>query len=173
MNPNAQRAGRELCDLLIYLRLAGRIISKMCCVIAWWANRAGAVGPCEALGKHPWAKSHHYQRHFDRQVNFAAQTRKQTILRVPGHAPHFNRRVVHPVSVVPPHEALRDEVAGGWTAMPMLREARHRRTLPPSYWSHSVVEALQPEPVWPLALYLDGLPFTKKMGCWHSCCATS
>ena len=91
MNPNAQRAGRELCDLLIWLRLAGRITSKTCCVIAWWANRAGAVGPCEALGKHPWAKSHHYQRHLDRQVNFAAQTRKQTILRVPGHAPHFNR----------------------------------------------------------------------------------
>ena len=51
MNPNAQRAGRELCDLLIYLRLAGRITSKVCCVIAWWANKAGDVGPCEALGK--------------------------------------------------------------------------------------------------------------------------
>ena len=134
------------------------------CVPAWWAHRAGACGGVAELGKHPYLRSTgQYQRHFDAHVNFTTGRRRQAKLKVPGHAPHFNRRVLHEIAVRPPHEALHDELVGDENAEVVLREALHERSLPPSYWQHPIVQK-SAVPVWPVAFYLDGMPTTKKDG---------
>ena len=161
-NQSQPRAGRELVDLLIYLRLAGKLSARVVCVLAWWAHRAGACGGVAELGKHPYLRSTgQYQRHFDAHVNFTTGRRRQAKLKVPGHAPHFNRRVLHEIAVRPPHEALHDELVGDENAEVVLREALHERSLPPSYWQHPIVRK-SAVPVWPVAFSLTGCPPPKK-----------
>eukprot|EP00969_Alexandrium_andersonii_P292377 12922465-Alexandrium_andersonii.AAC.1 len=38
-------AGEELANFLLQLKHSGVLSAKSCCLLAWWAARAGAVGP--------------------------------------------------------------------------------------------------------------------------------
>ena len=56
-----------------------------------------------------------------------------------------------------------------------LVEHREARTLPACYWEHTVVQAAAPETVAPLALYLDGVPYSQTdsvIGWWVECLVT-
>eukprot|EP00969_Alexandrium_andersonii_P172900 7643099-Alexandrium_andersonii.AAC.1 len=85
-------------------------------------------------------------------------------------------RVVEPMPVLPPHELLTKEC--GTTAMPrLLEEATARGELPRTYWTHPVVEAARgsDEPVYPLAVYMDGVAFARAdsvLGVWCYCMPT-
>ena len=59
---------------------------------------------------------------------------------------------------------LNDEVINDELAAAKLREAQDLGTLPDSYQDHPVVERGGRENVYPLALYLDGTPYSKKDG---------
>lgn len=154
-------AGRELVDMLVSMRLNGRISAREACVLAHWAHCAGAVGDVKVLGFRPGAASGSYQRHFDMAVGYGDDKDRFTTIAVPGHAPHDLSRTVHHVSVWPPHEAIAEELGADGTVLAELREAVVAHSLPPAYERHPCVQGSDAPPL-PLALYLDGTPYTKR-----------
>ena len=50
---NAQVAGEMFVNMLVDLKFKGVLSSKQTCVLAWWAAKAGAVGPAKDLGVRP------------------------------------------------------------------------------------------------------------------------
>ena len=86
----------------------------------------------------------------------------QAKLKVPTYARHLGERVSRDVSVLLAYEAINDEVIEDPTALARLQERQAASQLPPVYWEHPVVQEHGAEAVYPLAVYLDGIPFRKK-----------
>ena len=106
-----QEAGEELAHLLINLRLKGDISAKQCCILAYWASAAGAVGPCAEFAMPPDRTGGRYQRKLDQYLKVAADLPLYTVP-TPGHDRGTADRVVHDLQMMPPHEALAAELAG-------------------------------------------------------------
>jgi len=143
-NPSPRRAGIELIELLIFLRLTGVISAKMLCHICFWAAKAGATGPVSEFAKAPGAQTGKYQRHMDRLLGFKQAKQKQAVLRVPTWAVHSGERVLTDIRVVPPHEALDEETIQHPENHALLREAIAKETLPHSYCQHVLVRQFGP-----------------------------
>ena len=59
-------AGEEFVAMLCFLKVSGVMSAKMCCVLAWWAAKAGATGEAAKLGMRPDKKqTGAYSKHFD------------------------------------------------------------------------------------------------------------
>ena len=63
---SAELAGEELVEMLLHLKISGVLSAKSCCELAWWAHRAGAVGPVPELGTKPWQRTGESNRHLDK-----------------------------------------------------------------------------------------------------------
>ena len=72
--------------------------------------------------------------------------------------------MVEYIAIVPPYEALLEEVIESQDAAEELAKAVRERDLPDCYFEHPVVAASSPEepPPYPGSMYLDATPFTKK-----------
>jgi hypothetical protein len=67
--PSPEEAGACLAEMLIKLKLSGRLYANEACTLAYWAKYAGAIGPVDKLMFHPGAESTgHYNRHFESVV---------------------------------------------------------------------------------------------------------
>ena len=102
------------------------------------------------------------KNNLDRALGF--QQRKDALARldIPGYSASIGARVVHRISVVPPHEALHEEFAEDTSVRVRLREAVANGELPRAYYDHAVVRRYPLGVVVPLSLYLDGTPYSKK-----------
>ena len=67
-------------------------------------------------------------------------------------------RGCHTISVIPPHEALDETFAD--EDRRELRQAIEDNDLPPCYYTHPLVVANPGVDVFPLAIYLDGVPYS-------------
>ena len=157
-------AGEELASLLIRLRLQGTLSAKQACVLAHWATAAGALGSCALFAVGPNAPSGHYQRRLDSYLGVAEDDASFYHVDVPGHDKAQASRMVHRVEVVPPHEALAAEYAGSPSVMERLHQSIAANEWAASYNSHPVVLASPPGTVLPLALYIDGVPYSRHDG---------
>ena len=74
------------------------------------------------------------------------------------------------------HESLDIEFAGNVDLLALLEEAKANNTLPKSYFTHPVVlEAPANIPTYPIAIYLDGISFSRTdsvLGIWAYCLLT-
>lgn len=162
--PTAGECGELLAAMLIDLRLKGKLSSKHCCVLAYHASRAGASGPCSKFAMPPNSQSGHFQRKLDKYLETANATAHSYHLDVPGHSKHEAARCVHKLPVIPPHEALDREVLESPTLARELVESCEKSEWAANYLGHPVVQRHPPGSVYPLVLYLDGVPFTKHDG---------
>ena len=176
----AEEAGDELNHFLIQLKHQGLLSAKQACMLAWWAQRAGAQGDL-FISYPPGRQSGQYSPHFD------AALRKRLSSDDSGGfytvtAPVCRRsdgsRVKQGILVYPPHEILLAE-AERETARDELATALANGELPPDYFEHpAYVDAQSTDadvPVYPLALYVDGVAFTrtdKIIGIWVENLAT-
>ena len=173
-----QEAGNELAELLLQLRLEGQLSAKHVCTIAYWASKAGAVGPAATLAFRPDAPTGHFQRRLDSVAGLRGCSGVHYALPVPGHSKHSQDRVVHSVKVLLPHECLHKEIAED----PDLLAKAQQTQWPRSFAQHRVVQA-SARPVIPLAFYLDGTQYATRgslmvfvlcnlvSGARHLCCA--
>ncbi len=73
------------------------------------------------------------------------------------------------MSVLVPHESIADEVLGKPGLMDLLEKIKGDGTLQSCYFQHHVVESEKLLPVYPLALYCDGVAFARHdnvLGFW-------
>lgn len=161
---SAEEAGERLADLLVRLRTGGVLSAKQACLIAHWAAGAGAAGPCRDFAVPPGQQSGQYARKMDRYLRLDADGPSFYMIDVPGQDKSQASRVVHRLEAVPAHEALAEELAADPDVLPRLQASVARRDWPQSYTEHPVVREAPPGSVLPLALYLDGVPFSKSDG---------
>lgn len=161
--PSPEEAGEELAALLIKLRLQGSLSAKQACVLAYWAAAAGAVGPCKEFGCKPDLQTGQFQRRLDKYLAVSEDDKSFYMVDVPGHDKAEASRTCHRLETVPPHEALAAEVAE--TPGVLQQAAATQAEWSQTYRDHPVVLAA-PEgaPVLPLALYIDGVPYSKRDG---------
>ena len=165
-NLTAEEAGVEFADMLIHLKRTNALSAKQACVLAWWAAKAGACGLAQSLGYRPEAQSGHYSRHFDKVVGCKPSNKHFYNLDVVQYSRYSSGRVVEQMPVVPPHEALVEEFLARPTLAEDVRQAVREGELPTSYTSHpAVLTAPQGVPVFPLAMYLDAVPFSRRDSC--------
>ena len=156
-----EEAGDLLINFLLDLHFHGLMSAKTLCVIAWYSSKAGAVGNIGSYGFRPNAPSGHYQRHLDTClcVDMKAERSWRYTVPVPGFHSHDFMRTTHDTLVNVPHESLHSELGSDSSILKRVQSM----SWPSLYWQHPVVRE-SPEPVVPLALYLDGVPTTNRDG---------
>ena len=157
-----EAAGENLTQFLMGLHYSGMLSAKSVCVACYYAARAGAKGPVDKFGFRPGAPSGHYSRHLDSVSGVRVDEEKKWrySLDVPEHGKYDVTRTAHEVLVTVAHEALNEEVLND----PSIVEQVRLKTWPSLYHQNPIVRESS-EPVLPLALYLDGVPTTKRDGC--------
>ena len=163
--PSSTEAGQELAICLIHLKLKGRLSAKDVCTIATYAKAAGLTGPATEFAFRLNAPSGHYNRHLNRVLHIDEHMDDAYTLEVPGHDKYMLERTVHKLPTFVPHEALADEIASTPALVEALRALRENNELPDAFVQHPVVQnAPATADVWPLCLYVDGIPLTKRDG---------
>ena len=157
-----EHAGEQLGALLTDLKISGKMSATNCCLIAYWASRAGAIGIAQDLGKAPGAPSGHYSAHFDKFIGHRECEQDLLWIDVPCYRPFDASRGTKRMPVFPPHECLSDEAAAAPDMEALVRDGVANGEWPPCYGAHPVVQRVLPRVAVPLAVYLDGVQFSRR-----------
>jgi hypothetical protein len=162
--------GDELFNLLVELKKRGSLSAKHVCVLSFWASRAGAVGPIGILAKKPSVQSGQFSAHFDRATKGNPKDARDWYeLPTPRYIRCDVSRSVDDLSVLVPHESIADEILGKPGMRDLLEKIKCDGTLQSCYFDHPVVASEKLLPVYPLALYCDGVAFARHdnvLGFW-------
>ena len=151
-------ASEALVEYLSQLQTKGKIHANDFCIIAHYAVAAGATGETLKKVSMPAGKpSGSYSRHLTRALRLTFPVPPYDLV-CPGHKRHESGRVEVTIPCLPLHELLTSEVAEFGS------DDLTKAQFPVNFQTHPVVESHPGEEVWPLALYLDGVPVTKRDG---------
>ena len=160
-----EHACQELADFLVHLKQRGRLSAKDVCTIALYCKTLGIGSPVADLAFRLNAPSGHYNRHLKTVLKIDEALADSYTLGVPSYDKWENERFTLDIPVLCPHEVLSQEVKENPALVSKLEGTLASRSLPPCYFEHEVtVAAPATQRVWPICLYLDGVPFTKRDG---------
>jgi hypothetical protein len=173
-----QQARQELADLIVDLKTSGNISAKTGCLLSWWAHHAGATGFVESLMFRPDSETTgHYSRHWDHALGTRTSGENWYELEVPMYRRASASRVAVDMSCLPPHEVFGQEFGAAEDLPAKLKQAIDSKELPLRYHQHPVVMSAPADvPVYPVALYLDAVQFTRTdtvLGVWMYCLLTN
>ena len=155
--------GEKFVAYLESLMLSRRMTAKEFCTICHYASACG-VGEAKTYSVSPNAPSGHFQRKVDAKFDCMRDNSRLYTMAMPMFTKKNRSRCVNPQHVSPGHELIADRYSDDWTGASMrvrLQEAIDDEELPPAYFNHPVVaEHGAADPVLPLALFLDGLPYS-------------
>ena len=168
-NITQDEAGDELFLFLVELKIQGKLSAHQCCLLAWFADKAGAKGVAK-LGYPPNRQSGKYSRHFDSVAGSMDGIGELYPMTLPVKSRTDASRISAEIPVLPPHEAIFKEVSECQDADTLLRAALKNCELPPAYYENPIVVSAAPgELVHPLCVYLDGVAFSRTdniLGLW-------
>jgi hypothetical protein len=159
----------EFVDMLIGLYMASAISGQMFTTLCYWAGVGGLRGDVPKFGLKPSTIPGHCTRHLNKLLGFEQLKHKGYCLEVPGRRKHDISRTKFNVEVIPPHESILAEIAEDPSVLIRLQEAKSTNDLPPSYTQHPIVLNNPNDDVLPMALYMDGLPYSQTdsvVGVW-------
>ena len=106
-------AGEAFCDLLVELKLVGKISAHICCVLAHFAAEAGACGPARQLGRKPDLQTGKYSAHFDAFLGHREDDEYFYWVPTPLRCTYDGERSTRSVdiAIALPHEVLVQELA--------------------------------------------------------------
>ena len=158
--PTGSDAGEILSEFLLDAQRKGKMTAQDVCIIAHWAQAAGAEG-LSHIAKGPGAQSGSYKRHLDSFLvpNSTVQTYPLT---VPGHLKASGARQDVVLHVIPPHEIFADFCQKeGW--IEETEVAKTEGSLPQNYLQNPIVKsARSDEIVVPMAVFIDGVQYAKR-----------
>ena len=152
----AETAVEEVLSMLLSMYMTSVIPARTFCVLCYWLGLAGL--PLGRYGMRPNCNSGHYKRHLDKVLGVPAFEKDLYQVPVVANRKHDLSRTVLPISAMPPHEQLHRELDGDRSLD--LRLAEAAPNLPRAYHEHPVVKAHPDEGVVPIALYMDGVPYS-------------
>ena len=152
------------CLELFYMR---RLNARELSTILYWAGECGkhkcSMEESRRLGHKPGAPSGHYSRNIKSKLNLDEATGPGYCFDIVSSQRHLSLgRCKHRLFTPPPHETRSRKVDSSLRVK--LSEAKSQNKLPPCYHSHPVVVANPQEPVFPYAIYMDGLPYSQEDG---------
>ena len=160
-----QEASLQLADFLMSLNVRGKLSAKDVCTIALLAKQCGATGPVTDLSCRSDAPSGHYQRHLTAVLNLDVPLERAYTMQVPAREKDTIERTTIEIPVMPFHESLAEELQTNPGLSFELQESLENHEWTAQYHQHTIVRgATTGEQVWPLALYVDGVPFQKQDG---------
>ena len=160
-NVDCNYAGEVLADMLVQMKVKGRLHATEVCVLAFWAAKAGACGFVGRLAYKPGRPTGNYNRHFSERMQVPKIDRTLYSVDVPGHHRHDLSRTTHSTLVRPAHERLAEEFKASPAMAADLADAIRIGDMPPAYFQHPLFGKAGEQPPQPLALYLDATPYTK------------
>ena len=151
-------SGDEFANMLIDLKLQGTLSATQACVLAYWAWKAGAVGKCCDLAAKPGQATGAYSRRFDTATDTGKTSLDFYNLKVARRLRHSASRIVSPVPMRRPHEALLEELLVDQSSKEAFERGLLNDEVPPLYHNHPAVTNSAPEnkPL-PFVLYADGV----------------
>ena len=167
LSPEEQ--AEEFVDMLMTLKHRDRLSAKDVCMLSFFASRAGEAltkGKAWDIGKKPG--SDHYSRHLDGILLPHGLTEGLEVITAPTYCKYDGSRNETPIHVLPVHRALSDEVAANPSLHAELASVHESGGMPSAYYSSPVVRE-HGQGVFPVAMFVDGVPFTKRdsvIGFW-------
>ena len=157
------QASEELAEMLISMKLRNIISAKQCCVLAFFASKAGAIGTAAELALPPSRHTSRFSAKFDQVVSEGPRDQDCYMLPMGRTLACEASRIWSDLPVLPPHEALLEELLSSSTATDGLDRALRAGELPPKYFTHPVkASAPAGTTVCPVSLYLDGVQYRGK-----------
>lgn len=161
--------GEKLLGYFIDMYLQKDMVAKQICTAAYHAFNAG-VKECALIKVNPNAPSGHFQRKLDKKLPFLkGQTETMYTFGIPSWDKRALARSTHNFRMIPHHELLEEEYRSDPLMRMRLDEAIEGGDLPPAYHQHKAVLDFPMEPIIPLSLYLDGVPYASNdsvIGFW-------
>ena len=155
-------------DKVLRLHLLNKISAEDCCTTLHLAVEAG-VSQAKRYALGPGSSSGHYSRKLTKALALG-DSRELYEFEYPGHSKHELSRTVHKAVCIPFHEQISADMEEDVGCRVQLADLVRERVLPPVYWQHKVVRAATDgERVLPVALYLDGVPYSQNdsvIGWW-------
>lgn len=156
--------GMEFVRSMLELYFSSTLSAIVFCKLMWLAANAG-IREAGQYALKPGAPTGHYSRKLRRQLGWRT---KHNFMRltIPGQGKHDLERSEQTVSVMPGHEQMSLDLKDTPVTATMLQKLKDKPdNIPPCYWHHPVVqEAAQYELVYPVAVYLDGVPYSHTDG---------
>lgn len=153
----------DLADLLLTQFCFGKMDAKTLCSICWLAAKAGARGDgLERLGYPPGRQTGKYSAHLKKFLPVDCSDLLQ--LEIPGHVKGL--RGPMNVLMAQPHRVLEEEMLSLRSVGGDIEEKIKNTEWADSYFSHPkyIGEKSDRRAVVPLALYMDGVKYTRAIG---------
>jgi hypothetical protein len=157
-------AGMEFVKTMLHLMYTSTLSAKTFCVLMYLAGRAG-IAEAKAYGLPPNSPSGHFMRKVKRQLGWMKKG-KYMNMQVPCQGKHDLERSPQTVPVMPAHEQFYADMQEPNNPVPsMLQNMKDKDELPLAYHHHPVVQGAAPGvPVYPIAIYIDGVPYSQTDG---------
>ena len=131
----------------------------------WPSNECRATGPVTDFSFRSDAPSGHYQRHLTAVLILDVPLERAYTMQVPARQMDTIERTAFEIPVMPFHGTLAEELQTNPGLSFQLPESLENDEWTAQYHEHPIVcGATTGEQVWPLALYVDGVPFQKQDG---------
>ena len=162
-DPSEGEGGDMFAEALLLLKMKGKISARDVCVLSYYAKHAGLTGPAVDFAYKPSSPSGHFQRHLDRVLKIDSRVSDAYEFDVPKFERLRGERTTETIPSLLASEQLAKEVEETPGIQFRLEESLACREWASVYTSHPVVtSAPEGERVWPIALYVDGVPFQKR-----------
>ena len=160
----ATTPGMEFVKFVTKLLLTSTLPASTFCVIMFLAFKAG-IAEAKPYGLKPNSPMGHYSRKVKGIMGWTNRASFYEMI-VPGHGKHDLERRARVTQIIPAHEQWADDLSNLEAGEADLKDRLAREDgLPPCYYDHPVTQgAVDGEIVWPIAIYLDGVPYSHTDG---------
>ena len=155
-------AGQEFMNLLIKLLLYSSISATTFCLICYWAGRAG-IKEAIKYGLRPGCQSGRYSQKVKSIFQWRSRNDLFYELKVPCQGKHDVERSLQSIDIIPGYEQLIRDI-NDQTESELVRLRSLDDGLPDQYWDHPVVSNDPESLVYPIAIYIDGVPYSHTDG---------
>jgi hypothetical protein len=165
-----ERCSEEFLNMLVTLKLSGKLSAKTACLLSYWASGGGLTGAGSQLALPPTRTGGAFSEHFDRVIGMDVGNRDELIeLDIPGHERATLGRTILKCDGVLIHHQLAESVAVSGPLQSQSYRAKECEKFSQMYHDHPSVLREPPGTYLPLALYVDGVSFQRRdsaIGIW-------
>ena len=160
-----ENQGQELADDLIDLKLKGKLSAVDVGRLCWWAVLAGAAGAVSDFATRPSSQTGKFNQKISKALGIDDVIEESYDLDFPGEDKYARTRILRAIPTLPMHEALQSEFDHNRALREELEIVLENADWIQQCYDHDVVRRARPgEIIWPVAIYVDGVPFQKRDG---------